>query len=265
MTNCIELEEHGIDHLSASSINLYITNPCQWIVRYLYGVKWQGNPATARGTSVDNGIGYYLTSQSMKKPYTKEQCISKANQDYDKLIEHQKENQDSVDNDKVRKEKDALPKYLETAIDFYSELMDPNKPFEYQKEIELQIEGIKITGFLDLLCEGEGTVRDIKTVSRMPVSLPSSVKRQLSIYAMATDKTPIADYVCVTKTKAEVKPIVVSDVDEYFEQVVRACKSIKNLLSYSNDKQQIADLFYPDLDHWMFTDHEREAARKIWS
>ena len=139
--------------------------------------------------------------------------------------------------------------------------MDPNKPFEYQKEIELQIEGIKITGFIDLLCED--TVRDIKTVSRMS-AMPSSVKRQLSIYAMATDKTPIADYICVTKTKAQVTPIVISDLDQYFQQVVRACKSIKNLLSYSNDKQQIANLFYPDLDHWMWSDQEREAATKIW-
>ena len=94
--------------------------------------------------------------------------------------------------------------------------------------------------------------------------MPSSVKRQLSIYAMATDKTPIADYICVTKTKAQVTPIVISDLDQYFQQVVRACKSIKNLLSYSNDKQQIANLFYPDLDHWMWSDQEREAATKIW-
>ena len=140
----------------------------------------------------------------------------------------------------MRKEKDALPKYLETAIDFYSELMDPNKPFEYQKEIELQIEGIKITGFIDLECED--VVRDIKTVSRMS-AIPSSVKRQMSIYAMATDKTPIADYICVTKSKAEVTPIAISDLDDYFEQVVRACKSIKNLLSYSNDNQQISLLY----------------------
>ena len=50
-------ETHNIEHLSPSSINLFITDPCMWIIRYLFGYKDNGNPAMWRGSCVDEAVG----------------------------------------------------------------------------------------------------------------------------------------------------------------------------------------------------------------
>ena len=41
--------------------------------------------------------------------------------------------------------------------------------------------------------------------------------------------------------------------------------AIMNLLSFSNDKQTIAQLFYPNLDDWKWGDDEINFAKTIWS
>ena len=265
---------HGINHQSPSSTNLFISNPSQWILRYLFGLKWEGNPATARGNVVDKATG---RSQGFKKNKDnkwvrrKKRISLKKNielslEEYDSLINDLKKyNKGELDESKVEAERESLPKFIETSVSFYKELIDPNEPVEYQQRIELQFEQLptNIIGYLDLECED--TVRDIKTVKRVPSVVPSSVCRQLAVYAAATGKTPIVDYVCVTKTKAEVVPMVVNDVDKYLEEVKRAAITIMNVLSYSNDINEIAKLYYPDLDDWKWTDRERELARQIWS
>jgi len=50
-------EEFGIEHLSASSINLFIQNIPLFIVRYCAKHKSPTNPAMLRGTVIDHAIG----------------------------------------------------------------------------------------------------------------------------------------------------------------------------------------------------------------
>jgi hypothetical protein len=49
-------ERHGIDHLSASSLNLWRASPGLWCARYLADLKEDGNLAMWRGTAVEAGI-----------------------------------------------------------------------------------------------------------------------------------------------------------------------------------------------------------------
>ena len=263
-------DKFEIDHLSASSINLFISNPSQWILRYLFGIKWEGNAATTRGTIVDEATGrskgFYKTKNNKWVRKKNRTALNKnlelSFKGYDSLIAHLKKHNTEFDEGKAKTERDNLQRYIETSVAYYKELKGL---VDYQVKIELQLEElpIPIIGYSDMLFED--TVRDIKTVSRMPSVVPSPVNRQLAIYAAATGKVPIADYVYVTKTKAEVRPIVVDDVDKYLEEVKRAAMTIMNVLSYSDDKTQIANLYFPDLDQWQWTNKEREAARQIWS
>ena len=156
-----------------------------------------------------------------------------------------------------------MPNYLKTAMSYYDQLGD--KPVSYQKEINLQIDGIPIPiqGFIDL--QYDGIVRDIKTVSRLPSEIPSSVNRQLSVYAIAEDSMPIVDYVYITKTKSEVISIPVIDVDEHIATVKKVAHSIMNLLSYSDDVNEIASLFYPDYDDWRWSKEDIKVAQNLWS
>ena len=48
---------HGITHLSASSVNLFIEDPARWVMRYLFEPPSQQKPAFWRGTAVDSAIG----------------------------------------------------------------------------------------------------------------------------------------------------------------------------------------------------------------
>jgi hypothetical protein len=43
--------KHNIDHLSASSINLYANAPDVWVVSYLFGRRTPMGPAAWRGSA----------------------------------------------------------------------------------------------------------------------------------------------------------------------------------------------------------------------
>jgi hypothetical protein len=62
----VTFERHGIDHLSAGSLNLWIANPREWAVRYLAKEPDDGaDPALWRGTAVEAGLGHWLAGRSI--------------------------------------------------------------------------------------------------------------------------------------------------------------------------------------------------------
>ena len=60
-----------IEHLSASSINLFIQDICLFIVRYLVKHKSPTNPAMLRGTIIDHAIGKNYTIQQAQEEFKK--------------------------------------------------------------------------------------------------------------------------------------------------------------------------------------------------
>jgi hypothetical protein len=248
-------DNHNIEHLSASSINIYIQDPCMFIMRYLYKHRSASNPAMWRGTVVDEGIGEALTTKKNNK-----KIIKNAIARFDGLYEYTAKEHE-VNTIKLAKERDLIPRYLDTAIPYYKEM---GKPISYQKEIRLQIDDIPvdILGYIDL--QYEGLVRDIKTVSRLPSAIPDTVNRQLSIYAKAENCDAMVDYVYVTSKKAEMISMQVENIDEHINTVRNVAYAIMNLLSYSNDKNEIASLFYPNYDSWLWGKDEIKLAKTIW-
>lgn len=248
-------DNHDIEHLSASSINTYIQDPCMFILRYLFKHKSPSNPAMWRGTVVDEGIGDALTTKKTTKKIIKN-AISR----FDGLYEYTAKDYE-VNTIKLEKERDLIPRYLNTAIPYYQNI---GKPISYQKEIRLQIDDIPIDilGYIDL--QYEGLVRDIKTVSRLPSAIPDTVNRQLSIYAVAENCDAMVDYVYVTSKKAEMISMQVENIDEHINTVRNVAYAIMNLLSYSNDKNEIASLFYPNYDSWLWGKDEIKLAKTIW-
>lgn len=245
-----------IEHLSASSINTYIADPCMFIMRYLYKHKGNGNPAMWRGTVVDESIGELLIQDIDDKTVIKS-AISR----FDGLYHHYKD-EIEIDYNKFSRERNLITSYLNTAIPFYKGM---NKPIAYQKQVKLQLDElpIPIIGYIDL--QYEGVVRDIKTTGRMPSAIPDAVNRQLSIYATVEDCDAYADYIFASPKKTEIKSMQVENIDEHMKVVKDASLTIMNLLSYSNDINQIARLFYPNYDSWMWSKDDIEIAKTIWS
>ena len=50
-----------IEHLSNSSISLFISNPAKWVLNYLHKIKSLMNAAMLRGTVTDHEIGRQAT------------------------------------------------------------------------------------------------------------------------------------------------------------------------------------------------------------
>jgi hypothetical protein len=87
----------------------------------------------------------------------------------------------------------------------------------------------------------------------------------MSVYATAKQCDVVVDYVYASSSKAEVKVVEVKDVEQHIKVVEKTALAVMNLLSYSNDKYEIARLFVPNFDSWMWSSEEDiEFARSIW-
>ena len=56
----------------------------------------------------------------------------------------------------------------------------------------------------------------------------------------------------------------ITDVDKHIGVVKKVAYSMMNVLSYSDDIRTVASLMYPDFDHWMWSDHDKEFATQLW-
>jgi len=248
MTSNNPFEHFGIEHLSASSINLFIQNVPLFIVRYLHKYKSPTNAAMLRGTVIDHALG---------KGYS----IKEAQGEFLVLMNKSKENGVVFDEEKSEKEFNDIEKYLEIGIPFYKQLP---KPVSYQKRVELQFDDvpIPIIGFVDF--EMEDCIRDIKTTARRPSTLLPPVQRQLAIYATALEKNrAYADYLYVAKTKSEVITLECDDIDARLNEVYRVSLTIMNLLQ-NNNIQDLVNIFYPDLEHWQWSEGDKKIAKELW-
>lgn len=250
-------EAHNVNHLSASAINEFIANPQRWILHVSGYRDNEGIPAMWRGIAVDKA----LSRACFEPDISPEQIIQWAYDEFDERADQAKQSGQPFYHNRAEAERSNLERYMTPAIPHFRSL---GAPLASQKKIKLEFEElpIPIIGYLDLLYDG--VVRDIKSVSRLPKSVPNSTCRQLAIYATAEDCAPIVDYVHANKTQSQVVVMPVLDIEHHMNVVRRAANNMMNLLSYSSDIRQVASLMIPDLDDWRWSDGEREAARELW-
>jgi len=241
-------DQFEIEHLSASSINLFIQDIPLFIVRYLAKHKSPTNPAMVRGTVIDHCIGNKTS-------------VEEAQKEFKKIMNYEKKQGNVFDKDKADSEYNNIEKYLEIGLPFYQDL---GEPVSYQKKVELEFDDlpIPVIGYVDM--EYEDCIRDIKTTAKRPSALLPPVQRQIAIYATALEKDrAYADYLYVTKTKAEVITLEVDDIDMRLNEVYRVASAMMNLLQ-NNDINSLVDQFYPDFSNWMWSDSDRAVAKELW-
>ena len=240
-------DQFDIEHLSASSINLFIQDIPLFIVRYLAKHKSPTNPAMLRGTVIDHAIG-------------EKHSVKTAQKEFMSLMNYHKKEGVTFDEVKAETEYKNIEKYLEVGLPFYKNL---GEPVSYQKKVELEFDDlpIPVIGYVDL--EYKDCIRDIKTSARKPAELLPPVQRQLAIYATALEKDrAYADYIYVTKTKAEVITLECDDIDMRLNEVYRVASAMMNLLQ-NNDINSLVDQFYPNPD-WMWSLQDIKFAKELW-
>jgi len=186
--------KHGIDHLSASSINLWTNAPDVWVARYLLKVKMPFGPAPKRGIEVERAVVDTLSGNK-----TEGQAIKDAEERFaDEFL---------AVTDAVEKELQVIRPMTQIAVE---ELMEFGAPqFESedgQDKIRITAQtddwSIPVIGYLDMVFPQHGTIVDLKTTNRIPTSMSADHQLQRAIYAHAKGNHRVA-FLYVSSKKAK--------------------------------------------------------------
>lgn len=169
-------EKHGIDHLSASNINLWSNAPDVWVMQYLYGIRTPMGPAPWRGICVEDAVVEVL-------------CGGKITEALDKA--HEKFNSRfMIADDATSREAARINPMVEIALNELTQYGKPEFPDDgRQEKISITAKGdtwqIPVIGYLDLVFPDHGLVIDLKTTGRIPSTMSAEHQLQRCIYAKA--------------------------------------------------------------------------------
>jgi hypothetical protein len=249
-------EKHGMSHVSASTINGWIDQPALALLK-IAGIRGDASPAMWRGTASEHAMNIY----SARREQDVTSLIKTAQEEFDKL--HQ-ESSAEVNEDKLNRERKAIEQYVTNGIEYLSDFMgDAVSPPLLQGKLKFEHDelSVPILGYYDMLFENPHQVVDIKTSASRPRQPTLAHSRQLSIYWAGTGAEPWVWYVAKTGVSA----FTIDRPQIYFNQFIRAAKSLERVLSISDDIYECCQMFYPDVDHWKWDEVSRNAAKDIWN
>jgi hypothetical protein len=210
---------HGIEHLSASSLNLWAAEPAIWVMERLLGYRSAPSALMARGKSVEDGIHEGLIDPSLPTA----DCIARALATYDRDM--------TLNPDERRaSEREAIAGYVEHGL---AELRQYGVPSAYQERVELWLDDV-------------------------PVKISLAHARQGAIYARAHGNYGMRfAYVKPSAAKKDGRAVVVYELDRAeIDRQIAALRQIalrlERFLSLSADARELCGLIVPDYEryHW---------------
>ena len=238
---------HGINYLSPSSINTYISDTPMWVARYLFKVRSSSGASAVRGIASE----FVLANKYKEGKF-----------DYDllnmKFMTLCTESMIDLGDSKTEKERGLLKRFGEVIDNNF----DYNNLEDYQEKVEVQLDDlpVPIMGYIDFRFKDK--IVDLKTSTRMPSQPTEAQKRQMALYSMAYPKNSVDLFFATPK---EHKIFTLKNLTSYKKQLEKVAYSIQKFLSISDDKHELASLVYPNLDSWMWNGKMKEEAKKIWS
>jgi len=237
---------HGINYLSPSSINTYISDPSMWVARYLFKVKSPSGAGAVRGIASE----FVLANKYKEGKF-----------DYDllnmKFMTLCTESMIDLGDSKTEKERGSLKRF--------GEVIDNNFNYEnledYQEKVEVQLDDlpVPIIGYIDFRFKDK--IVDLKTSTRMPSQPTEAQKRQMALYSMAYPKNSVDLFFATPK---EHKKFTLKNLSVYEKQLKKVAFSIQKFLSISDDRHELASLVFPNYDSWTWSDKLKREAKKIW-
>ncbi len=246
--------KHGIDHLSASSVNLFIAQPALWCASYLMKRRTPVGPAAHRGTAIEAGVEAGLFDPDL--PVAECQKIGEA-----KFHSLTRLSSDA----RIEKERETIAPSIEIALAELRQYGIPEAPEDgRQHKLSVQIEGVcvPVIGYLDFIWPQHGIIGDLKSTARIPGEISPAHARQGSLYLRHGSNLQVRMiYVSAKKVAA----YVVEDAALHMASFVQAAQAIERLLSLSDDPEYLTRCFAPDLSSFYWGDNSaRQIAHEIW-
>ena len=170
--------KHNIDHLSASSINLWANAPDVWVMQYMHGLRTPIGAAAWRGICTEDAVVQILMGESETA------AIDQALAKFDARF--------PIGDEKTSAERRRITPMTQLAIEELMEFGKPEFPEDEehpQEKISITAKGdgwsIPVIGYLDLVFPQHGVVIDLKTTGRIPSTMSAEHQLQRAIYAKA--------------------------------------------------------------------------------
>lgn len=247
-------EQHGITHLSASSINLFVAQPALWAASYLMKKRTPVGPAAHRGTAIECGIEAGLFDPEMPVKEAQDLALAK----FHSLTRFSGDQ-------RIEKERECIAPSVEIGINELRQYGVPEKCEEgRQHKIEVIMDEYlpPFHGYLDLKFPQHGITTDLKSAARIPSEISPAHCRQGAIYWKALGNHQIR-FAYVSAKKISV--YILEDAATHAEDVVRTGKAIGNFLSLSDDGEKLTKSLAPDLSSFYWGDQGAQMlAREIW-
>jgi hypothetical protein len=247
-------QRHGIDHLSASHVNLFIAQPAMWAASYLMKKRTPVGPAAHRGTAIECGVEAGLFDPALPVA----ECQRLALEKFHTLTRL------SAD-PRIEKEREAIAPSVEVALAELRQYGVPDKPEDgRQHKISIDLDGVPVPviGYLDFKWSAHGIIGDLKSTARIPSEISPAHCRQGAIY-VRTGSNIQCRMMYVSAKKIAVYPV--DNVADHVAEFVRAAKAIENFLSLSDDAELLTKCFAPDKSSFYWGDAPAQRiAQEIW-
>ena len=208
-------ERFGLRQLSPSSLNLWTAAPGLWALRYLAGVRDDGNAAMWRGRAIEKGLGAWLLRPDKKSAL--DAALAAFEDDAAGLADEDTEDEHNL-----------IEPMLEIAIISCAAL--PSKLLTTQAKVEFWMCGIPIpvVGYLDFVFEDESFL-ELKSTKQCPSNPRPEHVRQVALYRKAR-KSP-GTILYVTGKRAATFPIGDNETEVHVGELRQAALSLQRFLS----------------------------------
>ena len=247
-------ERHGIEHLSASSLNLWAAEPALWIMERLLGRKAPPGVPAARGKAVEHGVHLGLSNPRLSI----EECIEGGEREF---ARHTALSADPRREDERKK----LAGWVRGAL---AELRQYGTPDGFQEKVEVRLDDVPvpIVGYIDWRFSDHGLIVDLKTTERFPSQIGDAHGRQGAVYATAHGNFGMRfAYAKPAPGKTDKRQVTVyemsgDDVRRHLAALRAIALSLGRFLSMSNDARELAGLIAPDFDSFYWSEPAARAA-----
>jgi hypothetical protein len=234
---------HKINHLSASSLNLFAAAPAVWVLEKVLGKRSPVGAAAHRGTAVEDGITLGLNGAPLAE------CVAVALAKFDKLAA-------LTGGPKKDKERAGIPAMVKNGLE---ELLAYGPMSSCQGKIEYRFDGLAVPmiGYYDYYWEDHGILIDLKTSFTVPSAIKTPHARQVALYGAALSDNLDLRLTYVSNKKAATYQL--ENARQHLDAMRNIALTVQRFLALSPDPQVLAGLVVPDVDSFYLSDPSARA------